>query len=148
MTTTKATIIERLEAHIASECNEVDREKAFDDYLDEGYDFKQVGGPFAYMSPSRVLLEIDPIAHRCGVNDYADGLNLIEIGDSYYESREVEKARDAFLEALDSEILDLENELEEEENKGDDQNLLKARTLEGQIHDLKDDYQVAAKHTF
>ncbi len=147
MTTTKATIIERLEAHIAAECNEVDREKAFDDYLDEVYDFKQVGGPFAYMSPSRVLLEIDPIAHRCGVNDYADGLNLIEIGDCYYESREVEKARDSFLDELDSEISDLETVLGELRDD-EDASPLRVASMERQILDLKEDHKAAESHTF
>lgn len=55
------------------EIKEADLETAFEDMLDDCYSFKDVGGPFACMSPSIVLKECDPVAFRCGVNDYADG---------------------------------------------------------------------------
>lgn len=59
-----------------------DLESAYDDMLNECCSFDSVGGPFEDMTPSRVLAEVDPIAYRCGMDDYADSL----IGDQCYES--------------------------------------------------------------
>jgi DNA repair exonuclease SbcCD ATPase subunit len=100
-------------AHIESECTAIDREAQFDAMLDECYSFESIGGPFAYMSPSSVLKECDPTAYRCGVNDWADGEGWVEINGSNYQGEEAEKARDEFIEKMESELSDLETELEE-----------------------------------
>ena len=105
--------IQDLIQHITDECKAVDREERFDALLDDCYDFSKVGGPFEHMSPSTVLKECDPIAYRCGVNDYADGEGWLEIGGDYYESSDVEEARESFVDELESELSDLEAELEE-----------------------------------
>jgi hypothetical protein len=69
------------------------------------------------MSPSRVLRECDPTAHRCGVNDYADSQRdqWTEVEGEYYETREVDKVRESFIEDLQGELSNLEIELEEAE---------------------------------
>lgn len=56
--------------------------ETYDDMLDECYDEVKIGG-LCY-SPSYVLKNVDEIAYRCGVNDYADSL-LYDI-----ETQEVE----------------------------------------------------------
>ena len=51
---------------------------------------------------SRILGEIDPIAYRCGLNDYVDSLDVTE--DEEYKKLESE------LEELESELEELESE--------------------------------------
>ncbi len=106
-----------LVAHVTSECSIIDREQRFRDVLDDSYSFDSVGGPFANMSPSSVLEKCDPIAFRCGVNDYMDGQEVEIEGDSY-DLDEVEAAKEFFLSDLESEKSDIESKLEEMEDEG------------------------------
>ena len=50
---------------------EQDLEDMFDDMLDEQGEV-EVAGSTLY--PSRILKACDPVAYRCGLNDYADAL--------------------------------------------------------------------------
>jgi hypothetical protein len=111
-TATAMKTVADLIAHVVSECTPVDREERFNQMLDECYSFDSVGGPFSSMSPSEVLKECDPVAYRCGVNDWADGEDWIEIEGESYESYDVEKAREEFLDEMRSELADLEADLE------------------------------------
>jgi hypothetical protein len=110
---TKSETLKALAAHIAENCTPVDRESAFDAMLDDCYTFEKVGGPFACMSPSRVLRECDPTAYRCGVNDYADGEEWTEIGSETYDTKAAEIARTEFVGELESEADELEREVVE-----------------------------------
>lgn len=140
-------IIKAFEARVAEECKAVDREAAFNEMLDECYSFEKVGGPFAGMSPSRVLLECDPIAHRCGVNDYCDSLSLVEIGSESYQGDDVEKVRDEMLNELDTKASELEDEDEEIANSDNPPEVNGPRrseietelaTIKAQIEELRD----------
>jgi hypothetical protein len=106
-------IIAELETKIAADCTPVDREAAFNDMLDECYSFADVGGPFAHMLPSRVLLECDPVAHRCGVNDYADGMEWVEVGSETYQQDDVEAAKQELIDELESELVGIEDDEDE-----------------------------------
>jgi len=143
----KHEIIEKLEERIADDCKPVDQEKHYNDMLDEIYSFERVGGPFAYMSASRVLKEVDPTAYRCGMNDWADGEGWIEVGNESYEQDDVEKARDEFLEEMDSEISDLETEIETKEAE-ENPNVSELATLKRKLLDLRADYIIAKSHVF
>ena len=99
----KRDIVKELKDHVASNCTPVDREQRFRDMLDDCYSLEGVGGPFANMTPSRVLEECDPTAFRCGVNDYEDSEDWVEIGGCYYERSNVEEAREEFISDLESE---------------------------------------------
>lgn len=110
---TEKELLTDLATFIADECKAIDPEARFDDMLDECYSFDAIGGPFAHMSPSRVLKECDPTAYRCGVNDYADGEDWVEVGGDYYDRREAERARDEFVSTLEDEVTELEEEIEE-----------------------------------
>lgn len=112
----KTDIISELFKRIASDCKPVDREERFNDMLDECYSFDSVGGPFANMSPSQVLLECDPIAHRCGVNDYADSESWVEVEGETYEQDDAEKVKTELTDELESSLSDLESEIEEMES--------------------------------
>ena len=90
-----------------------DMDAAYREMLDECYSFKSVGGPFACMQPSRVLEECDPTAFRCGFNDWLDSEEVTEIGDEYFDSKELEDIREQVADALDSEITDLDEEAED-----------------------------------
>ena len=105
--------VQKMLDHITSECNAVDVEKMYDEMLDECSDScamcKQFGA-------SRILKEMDPTAYRCGLVDYTDSLcrdgrdSLIEIGDSYYKSRDVDNEKEAFISDLNTELSELEND--------------------------------------
>lgn len=117
---TKAETLKALAAHIADNCTPVDREAAFDAMLDDCYTFETVGGPFAGLSPSRVLRECDPVAYRCGVNDYADGEEWTEINGETYETEAAEIARTEFIGGLETEAEKLEEEIEGENERADE----------------------------
>jgi hypothetical protein len=107
--------------HVKQECSIIDREERFRQMLDECYSFDSVGGPFAYMVPSKVLEEMDPTAFRCAVNDYIDGEETYEIDGETYDQREVDEAKDEFIEELEAEISALEEERDEwVKNEGGD----------------------------
>lgn len=85
-------------------------EEAYCDTLDECYD--------KFMdryNASRVLKEIDPIAYRCGLNDYIDGLEL-EDDEEYTDLLEKKEDLENELEDLEIDLEELENELEDLEN--------------------------------
>ncbi len=113
-TTPSPSVIDRLEAFIAEELTAPDLESIYDSILDDIYSFEKVGGPFETMLPSRVLKEVDPIAYRCGLNDWADQ-DFMEVNGESYWKEEVDRKKEEFLDNIRNEILDLEEEIEERE---------------------------------
>ena len=75
----------------------------YDDMLDECH------GDFLGMNASYILKEMDPVAYRCGLLDYLDGLDQDE------EKMENDECLELFnqLEDIESEIEELEEELAE-----------------------------------
>lgn len=134
-------------SYVTSECATIDREELFDAMLDDCYSFDKVGGPFACMSPSSVLKECDPIAYRCGVNDYADGEGWVEIDGDYYLGDEVESARGEFVSDLESEVEDLEGAIEEEEGE-EEPDTDKLESLREKLASLREEITFAEKYTF
>lgn len=134
-------IIQKLIAHIKSECKIIDQEAQYNDMLDECYNFASVGGIFATMTPSSVLKECDPTAYRCGMNDYfgTSGDNY-EIDGDLYLQEPVDEARQEFTEELETTIADLEKEIEaaEEPDPADERRLaeLQAELAEVEKHAL------------
>lgn len=110
-------LIERLNTHIAIECRAVDLEERLDQMLNDCYSFKDIGGPFASMDPARVLREMDPVAYRCALSDMSDGDGLLEVDGDTYEERDVESAKESFLDDLRSDLDDAEKELAELEGQ-------------------------------
>jgi polyhydroxyalkanoate synthesis regulator phasin len=102
----------KLTDKIEEELAAVDCEELFDRCLDEGDPVKI--GSLEY-SPSHVLKQIDPIAYRCGVNDYVDSLGLKEINGNSYDSDKVDEVCDELVEELENEISNLQDEVEEAE---------------------------------
>lgn len=146
--TTSNTIIERLTKHIEAECKIVDRESQFDDMLDECYSFASVGGPFASMSPSSVLKEVDPTAYRCGVNDYfGTDDTYTEFSGETYRMEDLESAKTEFVEDLELEISTLENEIEEAKDD-EDADLQEVAAKERQLADLQKDLEAVNAHSF
>lgn len=143
----KSEIIKRLEQYISDECKAIDREKAFDDMLDECYSFEKVGGPFEYMSPSAVLKEMDPTGYRCGVNDYEDAEGWVEVAGDYYDQREAEKAKEQFIEDLKSSISDLESEIEDLEAE-EDPSLQDIAAKKEALNSLQAELKECEKHSF
>jgi len=144
---TQSQIISDLISHVTSECSTIDREQRFRDMLDDCYSFDKVGGPFAHMSPSSVLEEVDPAAFRCGVNDYMDGQE-VEIEGDYYDPEEVEVARESFLSELEDEESEKEQEIsdfipEKEETKDSE-----LSELEAELADIQAKIAEVRNYTF
>ena len=80
-----------------------------DDYEDSYCESLDSKGPVYVGSiafdPSRILQELDPIAYRCGLVDYIDGINIEDTAEYKDLTEEIEE--------LESELEELE-ELEEE----------------------------------
>ena len=74
----------------------------FDDMLDESIPEIEIGS-LTY-SPSHVLKNVDPVAYRCSLNDYAD---------SIFDASETDecKALQEEIDQLQSDIEDLENQI-------------------------------------
>lgn len=74
----------------------------YDSLIDDCNEMVQIGG-LTY-SPSQVLSNIDPVAYRCGFNDYCDGIDKEDI-------KEYQDLQDE-LDALESELEELEDKNE------------------------------------
>jgi hypothetical protein len=122
--------------YIESECKKIDVEESFDRMLDECYSFDSVGGPFAHMSPSRVLREMDPIAHRVGVSEHSDSEDWYEINGDYYERRDVIHTQGYFIDDLESDLADLQGDLDDEED-ADEPSDAEINRLKGAISELE-----------
>lgn len=143
---TQSPIITALLAHIAAECNAVDVEARYDAMLDESFSFESVGGPFAFMSPSRVLKEMGPTDYRCGCADWSDSEDWTEIDGDYYEDRDIEAAKAVFLEGLESELNDLEGILARE--KGDKETKEDLKQLRADIKAKKAEIDAVEAYAF
>jgi hypothetical protein len=95
-----------LEKRVKENLKPIDLEELYRDMIDECEPVVKVGG--LSFTPSRIIEELDPIAFRCGVSDYADSLIgetlSDEIDGEYYNLDEVNDIRD-----------EIESELDEEE---------------------------------
>lgn len=85
------------------ECDPEDLAYFFDESLDEEGSIKVAGCTFY---PSQILKECDPVAYRCGLNDYADLMFSKEETEEYQALQEE-------IDQLGSDIEDLENEIED-----------------------------------
>lgn len=93
---------------------ELDNDKyaaQWDECLNEGGYVYVAGIAF---NPSRVLKELDPIAYRCGLNDYVDGLDKGNDEDYKELSSEVQAIQDT-VDNLVSRIEELKEEILEED---------------------------------
>ena len=92
------TLDSRVEKRAKDELETIDMNARYRDMIDECYSFASVGGPFEHMTPSRVLEEVDPVAFRCGFNDWTDGetrdRGLVEIDGDFYDEDEIDEIRD------------------------------------------------------
>ena len=88
------------------EPNEDEAENAYVEFLDECHGEVTIG----YLSwpASKILKEMDPIAFRCGLNDWLDSV-LSEYPERFESYTELQEE----LEELENELSDLESELEE-----------------------------------
>lgn len=64
------------------------------------------GGPFDMLSPSDVLETMDPIAFRCGVNDYADSMRgeFVELSNGHYRIEDCGPVKDEIVDEWEAEI--------------------------------------------
>ena len=106
-------IIKELHDKVHDDLVEVDVDTLYDEMLDECYDMSSVGGPFSHMRASKVLQECDPVAYRCGFNDWLDGEDLIEVGSGNFYLRDLEKVKDDLVSNLEDEISNLEEQVED-----------------------------------
>lgn len=103
-------IIEELLTKVKDDLTELDTHRMYDDFLDECYSMSGVGGPFTYMLASKILSECDPVAYRCGFNDWLDGESLYEVDGEYYHGPDLERIKDELIDELESDISSLEDD--------------------------------------
>jgi len=110
---TKEEIEKEIEQRVIGELTPVDTDALYRDMLDDCYSFECVGGIFAPMQPSRVLEHVDPVAFRCGMNDFEDSLrdDYEEINENFYDRGEVQDIRDE----VEGEASDQQEDEEREE---------------------------------
>lgn len=144
MTSTKSELVREMLDAVIADCTAVDREQRFRDMLDECYSFDAIGGPFSHFLPSKVLEELDPIAFRCGVNDYMDSEGTVEIDGDDYDSRDVDTAAEEYLDGLRNELSDLESDLATEEDGDNDTDTVD--DLNEQIRTLNEKIEACEKH--
>lgn len=85
------------------DASEYTSENNYNDWIDDCYEMVIIGNLEYY--PSTVLKEVDPIAYRCGYNDYVDSIDL----DAIQEYCELVEQK----ETLESEIDDIQNEIDD-----------------------------------
>lgn len=148
-------IIRRLHERIESECcsQDIDWEARFDDLLDEIYDFKSVGGPFAHMTPSGVLKEVDPIAYRVGVSDYesserSDNDQYVEIGSELYLRADCDEVKDDLVSDLQVERDELEDELDSLDTEAYAYDEARAYDIRQELERLASDLALLSNHSF
>ena len=112
-------IIQELHDKVKDDLTELDTHSMYDDMLDECYDLSAVGGPFSHMLASKVLEECDPVAYRCGFSDWLDGERFYEVDGEYYLGPDLERIKDELIDELETELSDLQEELESEEPETD-----------------------------
>ena len=64
-------------------------EEEYDDMIDECSEEIKIG--YISFLASRVLKECDPIAYRCGLNDYASEMGLDWDGDGFWTDEDEEE---------------------------------------------------------
>ena len=75
-------------------------ERRYNAVLDEVYSPVSICG-YHYCA-SKALAEVDPVAHRCGVVDFADD-HFYTINDLYYDKEEFDEAIQNFINKLNGE---------------------------------------------
>ncbi len=128
--------IEAMLEHITSECKAVDVEAAFDEMLDCEGEVNVAGLTFM---PSRIWRELDPTAHRCGCNDYADGQDWTEINGETYQDGDIEKAKEEFLDDLRDELKEATQDRDEnpDDSKGHQE-----------VHQIEADIEACEQYAF
>ena len=140
-------IIAELETRIAADCKIVDREAAFNECLDAEGEVNVAGLTFM---PSQIWREMDPTAHRCGVNDYADGQDWVEVRGETYQQDDAEAIKTDLTDDLDSQKTDLEGELDAEENpdEGETVNAEEVARMKAEIEAIESQLAELEKHSF
>ena len=86
-------VIEHL---VREHCEPIDEEELFEQMLDDCYEDVTLGS--LSWSPSYVMKQLDPIAFRCGVSEYIDGLmqdgEYFEFDGGYYDFVDIEEMLD------------------------------------------------------
>ena len=89
------TFDERVQARVIEELDHVDMYELYDQMLDECSSVDNCPTCQNY-GGAEILKRMDPIAYRCGFNDYTDSVRdeYTEIGEDYYKADEIETIRE------------------------------------------------------
>lgn len=110
--------IKKMIEFIVSECVPEDMDQRYDEMLDE---CSESCATCKMYGASRILKEMDPVAYRCGFNDWIDGElkeTVVTLDDDsvYYDKTEATDAWDEHCCELEQELADTESELEDMQN--------------------------------
>ncbi len=110
---------------LVQDFTQFDAEEQFVNHLEETYSFRQVGGPFQFMSPATVLKEVDPVSYDQEMNNWLDSQDdLVEENESYWSKEDHAEACDIH----DDEVKDYIEHLQEE--------------IMEHIHSVDEDYEL------
>lgn len=112
--------IEAKQAEIADKQGEIDSfdkseyvsESQYDEMLDDCYESSIAG---VEVCTSYALKQTDPVAYRCGYNDYVDSIDYSVI-EEFVELEEELEELESELEELEEQLEEAEEELEESQN--------------------------------
>ena len=154
-------LIKQLIDHVVVECDPVDVEAQYDEWFDEcNRESVEACSIVSHMRPSRLQRELSPTDYRCGCADFS-GTNddWVEVGcpAELYELKEVEAAREEFLDTFENDLVLLERELEAIEETLDEGELVpQAESIlkddkqdhTGQIKELEAQIKLIKNYTF
>ena len=85
-----------IDSLVKEHCEPIDPEELFEQMLDDCYEEVSLGS--LTWDPSYVMKELDPVAFRCGVSEYIDGLvedgEYFEFDGDYYDFVDIEEMLD------------------------------------------------------
>lgn len=116
MTNTDRRPIDELIEYITDNCRAVDQEERFDAFLSV-YD-DELPDCLSGLTVAGILKEMRPVDYRCGLSDFmGTDDTLYAIGSEMYDLDDVEKARDEFIENIEAEIYELQQDAEKSEDE-------------------------------
>lgn len=144
---TKAAI-ESMEAWIIEELSPVDIEERVRKLYDVQFDGNELANVCG-VRPSRIIEELSPTTFRCACADYSGASDdLYEIGDEYYDRREVDSKAEEYIEELDTELEDMEEERDEIEADGDSDDAGRLAELKALIAEMAEKIAACNRHAW
>lgn len=118
-----------LETRIQDELTAIDIDSRYDDMLDDVYPDLEIAG--MSFCTSHALKKLDPTAYRCGLSDWLDSENFVEINGDYYEADDCERIKDEMISEIECQM----EQLGEENIQETDSSIEEQREIDQELID-------------